>query len=137
MTFDFTKGLPDGWTAQSGDLISYGSNGAAFTINAQKQAPTIVLNKYVFYGKLEVVLQAAPGAGICTAVVLLSDDLGEIDWVRGLGSLFCAGGVQPRVATCSRRLAASLDSPCRATGVTLQNDSDCRPPHKNIRALSY
>lgn len=40
------------------------------------------MTSYILYGKLEVTLKAAPGAGICTAVVLLGDDLGEIDWVR-------------------------------------------------------
>jgi beta-glucanase (GH16 family) len=32
------------------------------------------------FGKVEVTLKAAPGAGIVSSVVLQSDDLDEIDW---------------------------------------------------------
>ncbi len=45
------------------------------------QAPTISSPEYIFFGKLEVELQVAPGAGIVTSIVLQSDTLDEIDWV--------------------------------------------------------
>lgn len=37
------------------------------------------------FGKVEVVLKAAPGAGIVSSFVMQSDDLDEIDW-EWLGS---------------------------------------------------
>lgn len=37
-------------------------------------------DKYIFFGRIDVTLQAAPEQGIVTSVVLESDDLDEIDW---------------------------------------------------------
>ena len=56
--------------------------GARFTISKDNQAPTLVSKNYLFFGKVEVTVQAAPGKGIVTAVTLLSDTLDELDWVR-------------------------------------------------------
>jgi beta-glucanase (GH16 family) len=41
--------------------------------------------KYMFFGRVDITLQAAPGAGVVTSFVLQSDDLDEIDleWVGG------------------------------------------------------
>ena len=35
---------------------------------------------YIMFGKVETVMKVAPGSGIVSASVLLSDDLDEIDW---------------------------------------------------------
>lgn len=43
-------------------------------------APTIVSNFYIMFGKIEVNMKAAPGGGVVSSVVLESDDLDEIDW---------------------------------------------------------
>lgn len=45
-------------------------------------APTLVSNKYILFGKVSVTVQAAKGAGLITAMVLKSDSGDEIDWVR-------------------------------------------------------
>ncbi|KAI5462106.1 concanavalin A-like lectin/glucanase domain-containing protein [Mariannaea sp. PMI_226] len=37
-------------------------------------------SKYIFFGRVDVEVRAAPGAGIVTSAVLQSDDLDEIDW---------------------------------------------------------
>jgi beta-glucanase (GH16 family) len=37
-------------------------------------------NHYIFFGKVELTVQAAPGTGIVTSFVLQSDNLDEIDW---------------------------------------------------------
>ena len=42
----------------------------------------------MLFGKIEVVLQAAPGQGIVSSSVMMSDDLDEIDW-EWSGSNFC------------------------------------------------
>ena len=83
-TTDFTKGqsaLDKNWTAADGTTITFDdTKGAAFNISADGSAPTISTDFYIFFGLVEVVMQAAPGAGIISSVVLESDDLDEIDW---------------------------------------------------------
>jgi hypothetical protein len=61
--------------------MTYGSDGAVFTINKETDAPTITSKWYLFFGKVDVVLKAAPGVGIVSSFVMESDDLDEIDWV--------------------------------------------------------
>jgi hypothetical protein len=57
------------------------STGAVFIINEEPNAPTIISKKYLFFGKVDVEVQAAPGQGIVTAITLMSDDKDEIDFV--------------------------------------------------------
>lgn len=80
---DFTKGdsALDGWQTTAGN-VKTGPNGAEFTINKKGDAPTIQTDFYFFYGKAEVKMKIAPGTGIVSSIVLESDDLDEIDWVR-------------------------------------------------------
>lgn len=59
-------------------MIKYEKNGAKFTIRKETNAPTITTGKYIFFGRVDVELQAAPGQGIVTAVVLQSDTLDEV-----------------------------------------------------------
>ena len=64
------------------DAIKYGGkDGAVFRIAKPKDAPTIVSSFYIMWGRYEVVIKPAPGAGIISSIVLQSDDLDEIDWV--------------------------------------------------------
>ncbi|RDA90978.1 hypothetical protein CP533_3113 [Ophiocordyceps camponoti-saundersi (nom. inval.)] len=63
-----------------GANIDYGAKGAVFTIKADGDSPTIHTGNYIFFGEVEIEVQAAPGRGIVTSVVLQSDDLDEIDW---------------------------------------------------------
>lgn len=78
-TVDFTQGESDQWTVTAG-TVNYGSNGAEFTIKQSGDAPTIETSFYFLFGKVEVLLRAAPGTGIVSSVVMESDDLDEIDW---------------------------------------------------------
>ncbi|KAK2074550.1 hypothetical protein P8C59_008748 [Phyllachora maydis] len=78
---DFRNGANDFFTPAQGTQIAYDkTSGAVFTINKVSDAPTIVSSKYIFYGKVEVVVQASQGVGVVTSFVLQSDDLDEIDW---------------------------------------------------------
>lgn len=79
----WASGACSAFNLDPGTTLTYGSNGAVFSIDTQAQAPTIVSPKYIFFGRLDIEVQAAPGAGIVTAASLLSDDLDEIDleWV--------------------------------------------------------
>ncbi|KAI1769435.1 glycoside hydrolase family 16 protein [Hypoxylon sp. FL1150] len=79
-TIDFTKGENDFFKAADGTSLTYDDTGALFTINTETDAPTITSNKYIFFGKVDLEVQVAPGAGIVTSFVLQSDDLDEIDW---------------------------------------------------------
>ncbi|KAI8965158.1 glycoside hydrolase family 16 protein [Daldinia sp. FL1419] len=80
VTVDFTKGENSLFKVADGTKLTYDKNGAVFTINKETDAPTITSNKYIFFGKIDVELQAAPGTGVVTSFVLQSDDLDEIDW---------------------------------------------------------
>lgn len=79
---DFTKGASANasWSLATGTTLTYGSKGAEFVIAKEGQAPTISSDFYFFFGKVEVVMQAATGTGIVSSIVLESDDLDEIDW---------------------------------------------------------
>lgn len=66
--------------ALPGTTLNYGNEGAIFSIKTGKEAPTAATHKRIFFGKVEVELQAAEGQGIVTAIVLESQNLDEIDW---------------------------------------------------------
>ncbi|KAL1306264.1 hypothetical protein AAFC00_004353 [Neodothiora populina] len=84
VTTDFTKGeneFKKNWTAADGTYLTYDdSKGAMFNISKDGQAPTVQTDFYVMFGKIDVVMQASPGTGIISSIVLESDDLDEIDW---------------------------------------------------------
>lgn len=77
---DLTKGECDGFHEFEGTTIEYESQGALFRIAQESNAPTVGSDYYIFFGRLEVELEAAPGQGIVTSIVLQSDCLDEIDW---------------------------------------------------------
>lgn len=79
---DFTSGsgAAKSWSTAQGTTLTYGDNGAEFTISKAGQAPTFQSDFYIFFGRVEVTMQAAPGTGIVSSIVLESDDLDEIDW---------------------------------------------------------
>ncbi|KAM0796983.1 concanavalin A-like lectin/glucanase domain-containing protein, partial [Usnea florida] len=54
--------------------------GAVFNFGKQGDAPTIYSNFFFFFGRIEFVAQAAPGKGIISSLILISDDMDEIDW---------------------------------------------------------
>jgi beta-glucanase (GH16 family) len=43
-------------------------------------SPQLTSKWYIMFGRVEVLLKAAPGAGIVSSFVMQSDDLDEIDW---------------------------------------------------------
>lgn len=71
----------DGFKTTAG-TVNTGPNGAEFTINKKGDAPTIDTDFYFFFGTAEVVMKAASGTGIVSSIVLESDVLDEVDWVR-------------------------------------------------------
>ena len=79
---DFTQqsSLPDRWVLPDYARVDFGPNGAEFSFNQRYDAPLIWTDFYILFGRVEVVMQAAPGAGIISSVVMLSDTQDEIDW---------------------------------------------------------
>lgn len=82
---DFTKDVCDAFEHIDGKAVTYGPQGAVSAVDAPLQAPTLVSKKLIFFGRVEVEMQAAPGKGVITSIVLLSDDLDEID-LEAVGS---------------------------------------------------
>ncbi|WPH04859.1 Hypothetical protein R9X50_00775600 [Acrodontium crateriforme] len=78
LAIDFTSGASDQFTAQG--VPTFDSNGASFTVAKSGDSPTLISKWYIMFGKVEVTMKAAPGAGIVSSSVLQSDDLDEIDW---------------------------------------------------------
>ncbi|KAH3673241.1 hypothetical protein WICPIJ_009860 [Wickerhamomyces pijperi] len=65
------------------DRIAYGEDGLSVTLTKRYDNPAIKSNFYIMFGKLEVVMKAAPGRGVVSSFYLQSDDLDEIDleWI--------------------------------------------------------
>lgn len=61
-------------------LIDFTKEGTEFGMYKQGDSVTVRSNFYIFYGRVEAIIQAAPGQGVISTVNLLSDDLDEIDW---------------------------------------------------------
>ncbi|GFP52566.1 hypothetical protein ACSS6W_003357 [Trichoderma asperelloides] len=74
---DFTKGGVNSFVASGSP--TYNSNGASFTVAAGGDAPQLTSVFYIMFGRVEITMKAAPGAGIVSSLVLQSDDLDEID----------------------------------------------------------
>ncbi|KAF2402215.1 hypothetical protein EJ06DRAFT_467848, partial [Trichodelitschia bisporula] len=78
VSIDFTKGASDSFTPSGNP--TYNGDGVAFTVAKSGDSPQITSKWYIMFGRVEVLLKAAPGVGIVSSVVLQSDSLDEIDW---------------------------------------------------------
>ncbi|KAK3066048.1 hypothetical protein LTS18_002081, partial [Coniosporium uncinatum] len=78
VNIDFASGSSDSFISQGNP--TYDSNGVSFTVAQPGDAPQLISKWYIMFGKVEVQLKAAPGAGIVSSFVLQSDALDEIDW---------------------------------------------------------
>ncbi|VUC28359.1 unnamed protein product [Clonostachys rosea] len=81
---DFTNGAVNSFSA-SGSPTYDKTNGVSFTVSKGGDAPQIQSLFYIMFGRVEVTMKAAPGAGIVSSLVLESDVLDEID-IEWLGS---------------------------------------------------
>lgn len=85
-SWDFTNGPSGEFTATgTPGNIAYDGTGAKLSIAKSGDAPTLTATDYFFFGKVTAVIEAAPGVGIVSSLVLLSDTLDEID-LEWLGS---------------------------------------------------
>lgn len=67
------------WNYTAGQ-VGYTDQGATFQITKSGDSVTYLSSFYIFFGRVEIWMQAAAGTGIISSLVLLSDDLDEIDW---------------------------------------------------------
>ncbi|KAK3337187.1 concanavalin A-like lectin/glucanase domain-containing protein [Cercophora scortea] len=79
MTIDveFTQGAVNSFVASGAP--TYGPDGATFTVAGPGNAPQLTSVFYIMFGRVEITMKCAPGAGIVSTLVLQSDDLDEID----------------------------------------------------------
>jgi hypothetical protein len=74
--------LPSGWRKRaSAGTLSYSSEGVGLVLGKQGDSPGIETDGYIWFGSVEATIRAAPGAGIISSIVALSDSRDEIDWV--------------------------------------------------------
>ena len=80
-TFYFNS-TPNGglWETTAGVVQFTADKGAEFTISKQGDSPTLRTKFYFFFGRTEIWLKVAPGQGIVSSMMWLSDDLDEVDW---------------------------------------------------------
>jgi beta-glucanase (GH16 family) len=79
ISVDFTKGAVNSFVG-SGGTATYGSDGVSFTVAKGGDAPQLSSLFYIMFGRVEITVKTAPGAGIVSSLVLQSDDLDEIDF---------------------------------------------------------
>jgi len=79
---DFTKGAASRFLASgtTANVAYTQQNGAGLTVARQGDSPILASDFYFMFGRVDVVMQAAPGTGIVSSIVLQSDDLDEVDW---------------------------------------------------------
>ncbi|PNY22302.1 glycosidase CRH1 [Tolypocladium capitatum] len=75
---DFRNGAVNSFAASGSPSYSPGS-GASFTVVRGGDAPQLNSLFYIMFGRVDITMKAAPGAGIVSSLVLESDDLDEID----------------------------------------------------------
>jgi beta-glucanase (GH16 family) len=80
---DFSQGEVNSFAASGSP--TYGKDGVSFTVKQGGDAPQLESLFYIMFGRVEVTMKAAPGAGIVSSLVLESDVLDEID-IEWLGS---------------------------------------------------
>ncbi|QNP97353.1 YALIA101S01e20186g1_1 [Yarrowia lipolytica] len=83
--FDFTQEQGDWHVTFKPDRVEYTPEGVSLRVQTQGDNPTLQSDFYLMFGRVEAVIQAAPGVGIVSSFVLQSDDLDEIDleWLGG------------------------------------------------------
>ncbi|KAF4979926.1 hypothetical protein FZEAL_3968 [Fusarium zealandicum] len=68
------------WETHVGRVPYDEEKGAVLTVDKQGDSPTIRTSFYFFFGRTEIVMKAAPGVGIVSSMMWLSDTLDEVDW---------------------------------------------------------
>ncbi|KAJ4417330.1 transglycosylase [Neurospora sp. IMI 360204] len=77
---DFTQGAVNSFNAYGGTPSYSRNDGVSFTVAKSGDSPQLTSVFYIMFGRVELTMKAAPGAGIVSSLVLQSDDLDEIDF---------------------------------------------------------
>ena len=78
---DFTQESSRFYNETDSGSITYSTEShLAMTLAERYDAPTLISDFYLMYGRVEVELLAANGTGIVSSFFLQSDDLDELDW---------------------------------------------------------
>ncbi|KAK3498467.1 concanavalin A-like lectin/glucanase domain-containing protein [Neurospora crassa] len=77
---DFTQGAVNSFNPYGGTPSYSKNDGVSFTVAKSGDSPQLTSIFYIMFGRVEITMKAAPGAGIVSSVVLQSDDLDEIDF---------------------------------------------------------
>lgn len=91
---DFTKQSDSKWfsrvSSSQGKVTFDSTNGLGLILAKRGDNPSYDSNFYIMYGKVQVLMQAAPGVGIVSSFFLQSDDGDEIDleWLGGDNTQF-------------------------------------------------
>lgn len=86
LTTNFLSGQSNRYEAYlTSDKVTYTDKGATFTLAQRGDSPTVESDFFIMFGRIQFTAQSAPGVGIVSSMVLLSEDLDEIDieWVGG------------------------------------------------------
>lgn len=80
-TFNFNDTMSDKiWESKNQGKVDWSEKGTTFTIERAGDAPMIQSTFYMLFGRMEIVMRAAPGQGIVSSAILQSECLDEIDW---------------------------------------------------------
>lgn len=80
ISFNFTTKPKSTMWEETVRGTTFADGSAHFTINKQGDCPTLRSKFYMFFGRTEIWMKTAPGIGVISSVMFLSDNLDEIDW---------------------------------------------------------
>jgi len=81
VTFNFKeKWNNDIWKKVNQGTVKTNDFGTTFTVAKEGDSAQLQSKFYMLFGRLEVVMKAAPGQGIISSAILQSEALDEIDW---------------------------------------------------------
>ncbi|KAK6064210.1 glycosyl hydrolase family 16 [Seiridium cupressi] len=75
--------LKEDWSVSNYANVTYNTAanlGAEFRFRKRYDAPQLFTNFYIFFGRVDVIMMAAPGTAMISSAVLMSDGFDEIDW---------------------------------------------------------
>jgi hypothetical protein len=79
--FNFNQSVNrDLWETKAGSPHYDPETGMRLQIAKQGESTTLMSKFYIFWGRVELIMRCAPGTGIISSVMLLSDTLDEVDW---------------------------------------------------------
>lgn len=79
-TYDLTTSNTADFSYVMASRMAESGSELQFSVVEQGDAPTLVTNDYLLYGNVKATIKTAPGVGMVSAFILMSDVLDEVDW---------------------------------------------------------